>query len=186
MVTPLDVGLLQRFDVVFPFLFVFVLTYAVLTRVEWLLKDKQFIALLAAFALAVMTLFSRIAVKTINRMAPWFVLLIIFGILFIVAFHAFGIQEKTIGDILTSKEHGTTFANWVIALMLIIGLGSLASVVSEEVGFTQLPEGGVSETGVAEPVGFWATIFHPKILGFALIMLIAMFTISKLAGKTET
>lgn len=183
MVTPLDVGLLQRFDIVFPFLFVLVIIYAILARTEWL-KDKQLVAFLIAFTLAVMTLFSRIAVKTINRMAPWFVLLVIFGVLFILAYHAFGIREKTIMDVLTSKEHGSTFANWVIALMLIIGIGSLAQVVSEEVGFQKLVEGEAPpQPGVAEPIGFWATIFHPKVLGFALIMLIAMFTVSKLAGK---
>jgi hypothetical protein len=186
MATPLDVGLLQKFDVIFPFIFVLVIVYAVLSRTEWM-KDKQAIAFILAFILAVMTLFSGIAVKTINRMAPWFVLLIIFGILVIMAYQAFGVKESTVLDVLTKSEYRTTFAWWIISLMLIIGFGSLSAVVSEEKGFTALAGGENASTaaarGEAEEVGFWATLFHPKVLGLALILLIAMFTVQKLSSK---
>lgn len=185
MATPLDVGLLQKFDIIFPFIFVLVIVYAVLARTEWF-KEKQAVAFILAFLLAVMTLFSSIAVKTINRMAPWFILLVVFGILLILAYQAMGVSEKRVLEVLTGKEYGGTFAWWVLALMLIIGLGSLSAVVSEEKQFTRLAAGeNVTVTGEAEEVGFWATLFHPKVLGLALILLIAMFTIQKLAGKTE-
>lgn len=185
MVTLLDIGLLQRFEVIFPFLFVLVLLYAILSRMTWF-KDTQAVAFLIAFALAVMTLMSSIAVKTINRMAPWFVLLVVFGVFFILAYVSFGVKEGTIEDVLTKSEHSGTFAWWVLALMLIIGFGSLATTVSEEIGFRTLAaEEGAAAPGTPEPIGFWATIFHPKILGLVLILLIAMFTVMKLAGKAE-
>jgi hypothetical protein len=71
--------------------------------------------------------------------------------------------------------------------MLMIGLGSLSAVVSEEVKFTELAEGqnATRITGEGEQVGFWATLFHPKVLGLALILLIAMFTVQKLAAKPD-
>ncbi len=185
MATPLDVGLLQKFDVIFPFLFVLVIVYALLARTEWF-KEKQGIAFLLAFILAVMTLFSSIAVKTINRMAPWFVLLVIFAILLLLAYQALGIQEKTILEVVTGPNYGGNIAFWVLALMLIIGIGSLTSVVSEEKQFTSLAAGENATSvvlGQGEQVGFWATLFHPKVLGLALILMIAMFTIQKLASK---
>jgi cytosine/uracil/thiamine/allantoin permease len=184
MATPLDVGLLQKFDVIFPFIFVLVIVYALLTRTEWF-KEKQFIALVIAFVLGVMTLFSSVAIKTLNRMAPWFILLVIFAILLLLAYSALGIKEESIMKLLTGSEHSETIAWWVIALMLIIGLGSLASVVSEEVGFGKLRTGenATIPTGEQETFGFWATLFHPKVLGMILILLIAMFTINKLAKK---
>ena len=37
-----------------------------------------------------------------------------------------------------------------------------------------LKSGNVSGTGPAE---FWQTIFHPKVLGLMLVMLIAFFTV---------
>src|SRR3989338_4089470 len=124
MATPLDVGLLQKFDVIFPFIFVLVIVYAVLARTEWF-KEKQGIAFMLAFLLAIMTLFSSIAIKTINRMAPWFVLVVVFGILVILAYQAMGLSEKTILETITGKEYGGAFGWWVLALMLIIGFGSL-------------------------------------------------------------
>ncbi len=184
MATPLDVGLLQKFDVIFPFLFVLVIVYALLARTEWL-KEKQAIAFMIAFVLAVMTLFSSIAVKTINRMAPWFILLIIFVVLLLLAYQALGVKEESILNIITGKTYGSTIAYWVLALMLIIGVGSLTSVVSEEKPFTELAAGENATViaGQGEQVGFWATLFHPKVLGLALILLIAMFTINKLSAK---
>jgi hypothetical protein len=185
MATPLDIGLLQKFDVIFPFLFVLVIVYALLARTEWF-KEKQGMGFLIAFVLAVMTLFSSIAVKTINRMAPWFVLLIIFSILLLLAYQALGVGEGKLVEVITGKEYGGTIAYWVLALMLIIGIGSLTSVVSEQKPFTALSAGENATAIVAgqgEQVGFWATLFHPKVLGLALILLIAMFTIKKLSEK---
>jgi hypothetical protein len=185
MATPLDIGLLQHFDTVFPFIFVLVIVYAVLSNIMF--KDKQAIAFILAFLLAVMTLFSNIAVKTISRMAPWVVLLMVFGILVLIAYQSFGVSNEKIMDVLTKGEYRTTFAWWIFALLLIIGLGTLSSVVSEEQSFAALAEGGNASTtkiaGEGEQVGFWATLFHPKVLGLVLILLIAMFTIQKLAAK---
>lgn len=191
MATPLDIGLLQKFDIVFPFILVLVVVYAVLARTE-IFKEKQGIAFLLGFVMAVMTLFSSIAIKTINRMAPWVVLLIVFCILLLVAYQAMGIGEGKVIEVITGKEYGNTFAYWMLALLLIIALGSLTSVVSEEKQFTALAAGGnmtaaqaAAARGESEEVGFWGTLFHPKVLGLALILLIAMFTIQKLASKSD-
>ena len=183
MATPLDVGLFQKFDVIFPFIFVLVLVYAVLGRTEWL-KEKQTVAFLIAFVMAVMTLFSNIAVRTINMMAPWVVLLIVFMVFVILAYTALGVKESTIGEVITGKAYGGIIAWWTLALLLVIGLGSLSTVVSEEVGFGALAEGEAApgETG---QIGFWATIFHPKVLGMILLLLIGMFTVQKLSAKAE-
>ncbi len=183
MVTPLDVGLLQKFSVIFPFIFVLVIVYALLSRLEWF-KDNKGVPLIIAFVLGVMTMFSSIAVKTINRMAPWFVLLVVFAILLLLAYYALGIEEKTVREVITGKAYGSTIAYWVLALMLIIGLGSLTAVVSEEVTFGKLAAGqNVTTVTAGEEIGFWATLFHPKVLGLALILLIAMFTINRLSAK---
>ena len=40
MATPLDIGLIAKFDIIFPFLLVMVLVYAFLSRTEWF-KEKQ-------------------------------------------------------------------------------------------------------------------------------------------------
>ena len=161
----------------FPFLLVLILVYIVLTRTE-MFKEKQGWAVFIAFVLAIITLTSSIAIKTINKMAPWIILLIVFGLLLLIVYQAMGIKEDKITEVLTSEEHGPAFTWWILALVLVIGLGSLAMVISEEQGFLDLTakEAGEEETG------FWASLFHPKILGLVLLFLVAYFAVRKLTS----
>jgi hypothetical protein len=184
MATPLDISALQQFGGIFPFLLVLVLVYAILSRSEWF-KEKQGMAALIAVICAIMTLFSKIAIKTINLMAPWFVLFIIFGIMIVLAYMAFGISKDKIIETMTGEEYGGAFGMWVISIMLIIGLGSLFTVINEEKGFRALTEGNVTvgEKPPSEQYGFWQTLFHPKVLGMVLILLVAYFTIGKMSSS---
>ncbi|MBW2970337.1 hypothetical protein KY309_02410 [Candidatus Woesearchaeota archaeon] len=182
MATPLDVSALKQFGGVFSFLFVLVLVYAILSQTAWF-KEKQGMAALIALTAAFMTLFSTIAMKTINMMAPWFVLFVIFVILFILVFMIFGYSQKDVTEFVTSGEFGVGM--WVMAVMIIIGVGSLVAVVNEEVGFKALTEGNVSVAGEELPAsqeyGFWQTVFHPKILGMVLILLISYFAVRQIS-----
>jgi len=182
MATPLDIGLIAKFDLIFPFILVLVVTYAFLAKVGWF-KEKQAIAFIIAFLLAIMTLTSPIAIRTINMMAPWFILFLTFGIFLLISYQALGVPEKTITEVLTNSAYSKQITWWIIAIAVIIGVGSLATVISQREGFVSKIEPG-SQAGIAptEEIGFWRTIVHPKVLGAALIFLIAMFTISRLAG----
>ncbi len=182
MATPLDIGLIAKFDILFPFLLIMVLVYAFLSRMEWF-KEKQAVAFLIAFLLAIMTLMSPIAIRTINMMAPWFILLMIFGIFLLIAYQALGVSQETITDVITKSHYSKTIVWWVIVVALIIGIGSLATVISQREGFvSKLGEPTDDTVAPTEETGFWQTVVHPKVLGVALIFLIAMFTITKLAG----
>lgn len=180
MATPLDFGLLKVMHNVFPFLFVLILTYALLVKFP-LFKDNQFFAASISFILAVLSMFSPIFVKTIQKAAPWFVLLLVFIVLLLVVYQAFGVTEKTILDTISSEDYSSLFANGMIALMLMIILGNLASVISEEKGFSALTSEGVPIED--EQTGFFKVIFHPKVLGFATVMLIALFTVLRLSQR---
>jgi uncharacterized membrane protein len=145
-------------------------------------EEKQAFAFILAFALAIMTLLSPIAIRTINMMAPWFILLLIFGLFMLIAYQTFGVPEATITEIITKSPHAKEFAWWIIAIALIIGIGSLATVISQREGFVSKLGEPTAEIVPTEETGFWQTIMHPKVLGFVLLFLIAMFTISKLSG----
>jgi len=180
MATPLDITALQHFEGLWPFLLVLVLVYAFLSKTDWFSERKGMAALIALLA-AVMTLFSSIAIKTVNMMAPWFVLFVIFAILFMLAFMMFGFETKDVKDFVGSG--GYSIGTWVMAIMLIIGFGSFATVVNEEVGFEGLQEGNDTRVVQEEQeVGFWETLFHPKILGMVLLLLISFFTIQRMSA----
>lgn len=190
MATPLDIGILNNIQIIFPFLLVVVFSIAALSRIP-VFKEKMALTGVVAFVLGILAITSPIVIKTINLMSPWFVLLIIFAVFVLLAYQSFGIEEKTIVGVLTDKEYGTLFSYWMLAIVLMIALGSLATVLAEEGGGipgpgapgTNVPQQAVTavnDTTVGQSGAFWNTLFHPKVLGLALILLIAMFTVQKL------
>lgn len=177
MATFLDIGIIEKMNFLFPFLLVFILVFVVLLRLE-MFKEKQIWAVFIALILALITLTSSMIVKTINKMAPWFILLIVFGILVLIVYQAMGIKEKAITDVLTGAEHGPAFVWWIVALVVLIGVGSFVTVYSEEKGFLKLTDEGVED----DESSFWSSLLHPKLLGLVLLFLVAYFTIQKMTS----
>lgn len=175
MATPLDISVLQQFNSLFPFLLILVLVYVILSQVEWF-KEKTAIAAIIAVLVALMSLLSPIIVKTVNLMAPWFVLLFIFIVLMMLAYMTTGIERSFITDFVKNDKFGASL--WITALVLIIGIGSLATIWGEETGgLNELQGGNLTsrvESGTAER---FQILFHPKILGVAMVLLISFFTI---------
>lgn len=190
-------GLLEKFSLIFPFLLILVLVYAVL-GVTKVLGDNKGVHALVALALAVITLFSLTARTIVNLMAPWFVILFIFIIFMLMAFRMFGNVDFMS---FLGTDSGRTVSMWVIAIGVIIFLGSISAVVfgqGKEVvnpnnniapEQAQVDENGnpveLGQTGTVAATGagaFWSTLVHPNVLGLALLLLVAMFTIQRLAG----
>ena len=176
MATPMDIGLLKEFGVIFPFLLVFIIVYAVLIKTPFF-KDNKSLASLLGVVMGIMTLFSPIARETITVMAPWFVLLFIFIIFLLIAFMIFGTTESDIMSLIKSEKFG--IGMWVVALVLIIAVGSLMSVLSAHGGIGEVGEAAVPAEGEApaQTSEFWDTLVNPKVLGLALLFMIASFTI---------
>ncbi len=179
MATPMDIGLLKEFGAIFPFLLVFIVVYAILIKTEFF-KDNKGLASLLAAVCGIMTLFSPIVRDTVTLMAPWMVLLFIFIVFLLVAFMIFGTTEKDIMSLIKSEKFG--IGMWVVALALIITIGSLVSVISERGGI-----GGDDGTEVPEDQeeDFWKTLANTKVLGLTLIFFIASFTIRSLTMDTK-
>ncbi|MFO7711030.1 MAG: hypothetical protein R6V53_04680 [Candidatus Woesearchaeota archaeon] len=185
MATPLDIGLLDHFEIIFPFLFILVFGYAILTKLKPFGDDNKGIYAVIAFVLAVMTIFSPIVRETFVTAAPWFVLLFIFLIFTVIAYMALGASEDDIVNVLKSSEN--RFINlWVFALILIIALGSLTTVLSRHggVGTTPTEDLNMTEAEASEQESeFWSTLVHPKVLGMVLILLVSFFTIQRLTKE---
>ncbi len=186
MATPLDIGLLVNFKIIFPFLLVFCIVYAVLTYTKIFGENNAALNAVIALVLGMMTLFSDLVTDTINLAAPWFVLLIIFSVFILLGLMAIGIKEGDIIATIRNPEY-TYITIWVIALVLVIVLGSLSQVMAEKKGgYGPYAPGGnatMTEGTVDIPEqesDFWKTLFHPKVLGMLALLLISFFTISKL------
>jgi hypothetical protein len=188
MATPLDLGLLanDKLGIIFTFLFVLVLVYAILSKVK-IFGDRKGLDALIAFLAALIVLFSDTVRQSIMTMAPWFVLFFFFLIFMSIAYMIFGAKTEDIFS--TMKKYSSIFY-WILAIGVMIWLGSMTTVIAQK--------GGVGMTGSQTVVNattgevaagnqqsaFWATITHPKVLGLALILLIGTFTIQRLASTT--
>ena len=185
MATPLDFGLLQNFGMLFPFLLVLVFAYALLAKTQLFGENKGLYAFIA-FVLAVATLLSPIAIKAINRMAPWFVIVFIFAIFVLITYQLFGVEQKTITELLTGKKYGSSFFYWILTIVLIIGIWSLSSVISEEREAVAQTQSAVQNaTQPAQQSAGLQSLLNPKVLGMILILLVALFTVKNLTSYEE-
>ena len=177
MATFLDIGLFEAFAPVFAFLFVWVTVFAIMQYTK-LFTDNKGLHALFAFVLAVLTMLSPKLVELIALMAPIFVVAMIFLLMLMLLYKMFGVKDDWLTGAIEGK--GSAFY-WILIIAIVIVVGSIAIVYGDQIlAITQGTEGNA--TGITGNLG--ATLFHPKVLGFAVLMLIAVFTIYQLARTT--
>lgn len=185
MVTVLDTGLIQSFDIVFPFVLVWAIVFALLHKTGVIGSEKAAgINAAIATAAAFMVLLSRTVIDLINFMLPWFTVAIIFFVLLILIFKTFGLKDATLESVLHKEQ-----VYWaILGVVLVIMIAGLASVFGQsvlEAGEGAVPSDSVQEGGVATgdfQANIFATLFHPKVLGLIIIFTIAIFAVALLSG----
>jgi hypothetical protein len=191
MATFLEIGLLHNFSVVFIFLLVFAIVFAVLEYKSPFGKDKKGIHGIIALAISFLIVVYRPAILMINFMTPWFVVLFLFIFMMIFAIMMFGASESD--AIALIKD------NRVYPYLIVIAVIIVIAAFSSAYGQTLLEKGtntdetedddgnpavlpGDIETGSTKTTSFGTnvvnTIFHPKVLGLIAIFLIGLFTLT--------
>lgn len=168
MATFWDVGTIEYIAPVLIFVLIFVLIYAVLQKTK-MLGGSNKVDFIVSMVLSLIALVSENAVKFISVLTGWYVLLFV-AIILIALIMAFGAKE---GDAIPRLPLMMSIGFY---LSLIILVASIAHVF-----------GPVFQPYSAEAnPAWWAlrVIFNPKVVGTALIMLIALITISKLIKES--
>jgi len=164
MATFLDVTALQSFSVIFVFVFVWLIVYAILIYTK-ALGANQFINILIGLLIAFFVIISPLATLVVRQVAPIFAIVLVFIAIISIASGMFGdVQVESLNSL-----------KWVVLVILIIALvvGTL-SIIRANI---DVPERG-------EDFGKISTvIFHPNFLGMILIFIIAIFTVGLLASK---
>jgi hypothetical protein len=163
MATFLDAGgvdVLRYFMPGFTFIFVLIILYAILDKTGLLGKNKAFNAIVS-FIIALTVLFSGSALELINFITPWFAVIIVVSVMAVLLL-SFYVKEGGDLDLGPIPVLAMIFAG----IVLIIGITNVFGPV-----FTPYAEGAGA--------GWVAlrTLFHPRVLGAFLILLIAAFTI---------
>lgn len=175
-----------------PALFVLIIVFAILSFTK-AIGENQFVQAIVALCVAVLFLLSGKASAVIAEMVPWFVVLFVFIIFILIAFKAMGVSDS---DIMSAMTNHRAIIMWVIAFSVLIGALALGNVfgqsfLEQQPGYSSYqanpdgtfttPDGTIVDAPPATSADFHSnltrTIFHPTILGFALLTLIATFTI---------
>ena len=179
MASPLDLGILQLFDFIFPVLLVWTFVFALLQKTK-VIGDSIGINATIASAAALTILLSRTAIDLINFIIPWFAIAIIFFVLMVLLFMIMGAKDI--------KAYQQTNVQWIL---IAVGILIVVAGFGKVLGQTLLEEGAQAGTVVegAEDVatgGFqqniYATLFHPKVLGLLVVFAIVVFTVALLSG----
>jgi hypothetical protein len=181
MATFVDISILQNFSSVFTFILVFVLIYATLETTKALGSDKKSLNAIIAMIIGFLVSMSSGVVAVIQSFTPWFtmVVIIIFFILF--AVKMFGVSNETITATFMKKSSIMTWILIVTAIVLLFSLGSgfgQKTLEQGQKGGTTISVATGNTTAPTDTSNFsqnlYNTLYHPKVLGLILIMLMVV------------
>lgn len=174
------------FSYLFPFLLVLFILYAILAKTQ-ILSENNSLNAIVALVFAVLLVVSKSALVVVNTMIPWFVLLIIFVLFLLMIVKTFGYDDNAIKEAVSGRGYIMTT---LIIVALIIFVGALASVFGQDLlnRDTGIDENGVNQTGQSSDfeTNLWDTLFHPKVLGLIVIVLVSTFALKFLTDPSIT
>ncbi len=161
----LEFSWLAYYIAIFGFFFVFVISYAVLSKTK-ILGDNNFIDLLVSFILAIVFITFSPGVEYVSAIIPWFSILIIsmFFLLVIVGF-----SQKEVDKFMKP------WITWVFIGILIIIFLIAAIKVFNPVLAPYLP-GSSGSGGDSDLLRYKNFFYSERFLGAALLLIIAAIT----------
>ncbi|MBN2881869.1 hypothetical protein JXM83_07515 [Candidatus Woesearchaeota archaeon] len=189
MATFLDIGLLYNARIIFVVVFIFALIYGVLSKTKALGENKT-IYIWIAVTVSLLFAFSANAAKFLDVVIPPFVIFIIMVFIMLTVFIFMGGKADAFHTIF-SAYNPSMMGYWILIISLLILAGGLGKVYfdpstsstdtitveSNSTGDSAIQVADGDNIGTQGEAALWDTIFHPQVLGFILIMLIATFSV---------
>lgn len=181
MATVLDVGLVSYFQVIFPVLLIFAVVYAALHKTK-VIGETAWVNALIAIIAGLLILLSEKAIQIVNFMLPWFAIAILFFILMILLFKVFGLKDESLESAVKDKAVYWTIIGVALAIVgIAFGNAFGQEALDAGHGTGEVVEGQADVSGSSFQSNIWGIITHPKVLGFIVIMTIAVFAIALLS-----
>src|SRR3989338_8450077 len=155
MATILDFNLLNFISPIILFLFVYIILYGLLSKVEMFGKSQGIRAFISFFT-------------------PWFVVFVMFGMFLMLMFMFAGVKQEDL--VKTVMGHGGIYGI-VIAISIILFLVSFSEVFGP--GLFDYPGGNTSYWWD----NVKSALFNTKVLGILVILVIAAETIRQFGNK---
>ena len=177
----LDISIIKNFSAVFTFILVFVIIYGLMQSLKLLGDNKNGTHALIAIVVAFLVSMSSGVTTFLQTFTPWFTILIIVIFFILFAVKMFGVSD---GAITKAFENKSSILTWILILSAVILLFSLGAGF----GQTALNEGQTGGNTTSVVTGnttaptdtgsfsqnLYNTLYHPKVLGLILIMLIVV------------
>lgn len=176
MATFLDASLLTLLAPVFALIFVFLIVYVVLQGSKMLGDNKGIHALLALTVAFFVALSPKIT-NVIIFMSPWFVIMIVFLVFLFVIGKFAGFTEDNIITTFGGRQGAFWWIVFFAGLILTFAFSNVFGQQLLEGSDGQTTQVNATRGGSAFTSNLSQTIFHPKVLGLLLILLIASFTV---------
>jgi len=180
MASILDLGIIDQFSSLFAIIFVFLIIYAVL-EVTKILGQNPGVHGLIALLIALMSATQPAALKVITNFSPFYVIFILFLVFLFLAATFAGFKPDEIMGVFGGKQGGAV----LFLIVTLAGVYGQSFLEKFSTGSTSTQPGNITGEDTASgsfAQNFGATLFHPKILGFVLIMLVGAFAIALLTS----
>lgn len=191
MASFLDITFFRGITPILILLLVFAIVYGILSTTKFLGNNKNLNAIIA-LVIGIFVMFSTKIVKVIMVMIPWFLILGIFLILVVIAFKTLGLSDESLRNAVHDKT-----VYWTITIIcLILFVASIASVFgqqelnvtkqnsSSQITFSSGDNSGTTSVDsngnvITNTDNFQnnakATFYHPRMLGFLVVIVICVF-----------
>ncbi len=184
MAIPLGLGLIDKFSVVFLALMIFAITYGVLS-VSNIFKGAKNLYGIIALGVTFLALINSDFVRMLLMILPWIAMMILFFFFMFFILHFLGMDTDLILTVMGGEKKMSTLW-WVFGALIFLVVWSLGSIMGQR----YLEQGpGVSDVTEISPAMNATTatnsfhqnltniLFHPAVLGFAVILIIAMMAL---------
>ena len=160
---------------VFGFLFILVIMYAVLDKFK-LMGDNKWVKWIVAFSIALVFLFTKDALKFVNFITPWFVVLVVVSLFILSLFMFLGVKES---ELSSAMKTPTTY--WTVLILILILLFSAIAVVFGDFFSPYKDQQGkdVATEGLK-------TFTHPRVLGALFLLVVSAFVVRFIAQWNES
>lgn len=175
MATILDLGILNYFGIIFPFLLMFVVSYAILQKTK-VLSGEATINAMIAMAVSFLGVMSNTVISIVSFIAPWFTVMMIFLILLLLLFAIMGVSEK---EFLAAVKSNRGIQWSILGVSLIILIAGFSVTIGQDFldAGSQQDELGDFEQNIFD------IFINTKVLGMLLLFGISVFTVALLTGN---
>lgn len=175
MATILDLGILNYFGIIFPFLLLFVVSYAILQKTK-MLSGEATINAIIAIVVAFLGVMSNTIISLVSFIAPWFTVMMLFLILLLLLFAIMGVSEKEFFEAARTNK-GIQWS--IIGISLIILIAGFSVTIGQDF----LDAGSQQDELSDFEQNIFDIFINTKVLGMLLLFGISVFTVALLTGN---